>query len=81
MGSPMKALSSLNLDSRWWHYLQSGMYIFAPPISVVTSLEAVLKVKLAFSLQSLQMALSFFIFSHLGIKVTMFWNGPRKNVP
>ena len=53
----------------------------APPISVAQSLGAVLNVKLAFYLQSLQIALSFLIFSHLGIRVTMFWKVPRKKVP
>ena len=80
-GLPEKESPCLNLDSREWHYRQRGMYISAPPISVAQSFGAVLNVKLAFYLQSLQIALSFLIFSHLGINATMFWNVPRKKVP
>jgi hypothetical protein len=57
------------------------MYMSAPPISDAHSFGAVLNVKLAFCLHSLQIALSFLIFSHLGISETMFWKVPRKNVP
>ena len=42
---------------------------------------AVLNVKLAFYLQSLQMAVSFFIFSHLGMILRTAGKAPRKKVP
>jgi len=44
-------------------------------------LDAVLNVKLAFCLHSLQMAVSFLIFSHLGIKVRILGKAPRMKVP
>ena len=55
--------------------------MFSPPIIAWQSWLAVRNVKLAFCLQSLQMALSFFIFSHLGIKFSILGNAPRKKVP
>ena len=77
----MKVLSWLSWDSLAWHSLHKGMYMFSPPIIVWQSLEAVLKVKLAFCLHSLQMAVNFFIFSHLGINWRMHGKAPLKKVP
>ena len=42
---------------------------------------AVLKVKEALCLQSLQIAASFLIFSHFGINSRILVKGPRRNVP
>ena len=81
LGSPTKALAELSLVSRAWHSLHKGMYIFSPPIMFVFSLLAVRKVKLAFCLQSLQMAVSFLIFSHLGMRAMMLGKAPLRKVP
>ena len=81
VGSPKKAFSLFKLLSRAWHSLQSGIYMSSPPISFFESLLAVLNVKLALSLQSLQMAVNFLIFSHLGKRAKMFGKVPLKKVP
>ena len=52
-----------------------------PPIILYTSFDAVLKVKLAFYLHILQIAESFFTFSHLGINLRIAGNAPLRNVP
>jgi hypothetical protein len=57
------------------------MYISAPPIRLWQLRSAVLKVKDALDLQSLQMADSFFTLSQSGINSVMFFHGKRKNVP
>ena len=57
------------------------MYIFSPPIIVWQSLLAVLKVKLAFCLHSLQIAVSFLIFSHFGMIYRTTGKAPLINVP
>ena len=76
VGSPMKVFSLFKLLSRAWHSLQRGMYISSPPISCFESLLAVLNVKLALSLQSLQMADNFLIFSHFGRRAKMLGKVP-----
>lgn len=81
VGSPQKTLSLFKLLSRVWHSLQSGMYMSSPPIIFYESLLAVLKVKLAFSLQSLQIAVNFLIFSHFGKSDRMFGKTPLRKVP
>jgi hypothetical protein len=57
------------------------MYISAPPIKFVQFRSAVLKVKDALDLQSLQMAESFLTLSQSGINSVMFFHGKRKKVP
>jgi hypothetical protein len=57
------------------------MYISAPPIKFWQFRSAVLKVKDALDLQSLQMAESFLTLSQSGINSVMFFHGKRKKVP
>ena len=45
------------------------------------SFDAVLNVKLAFCLHSLQMAESFLIFSHFGMRLKILGNAPLRKVP
>ena len=68
-------------DSLLWHSLQRGMYISAPPISVLQSVDAVRNVKCALFLHSLHTADSLVTFSQRGIRFVMFYHGSRKNVP
>jgi hypothetical protein len=57
------------------------MYISAPPIKVLQSPLAVLKVKEASRLHNLQIADSFLTLSHKGMSSVMFFHGYLKNVP
>jgi hypothetical protein len=57
------------------------MYFSSPPIILLSSLLAVLKVKLALDLHNLQIAASFLTFSHFGMSSKIFEKGPLRKVP
>jgi len=57
------------------------MYMLSSPIILWQSLLAVRKVKLAFCLHNLQIAVSFFIFSHLGMRSRTAGKAVRIKVP
>jgi len=79
VGSPSNL--ELSFNSRLWQSLHRGIYISAPPMSVLQFWSAVRNVKEALSLQSLQIAESLITDSHLGISSLILPQACLKNVP